>query len=138
MGNVVIANCCWFDEMLDPREEEKSPRTPRSPPYLPLIQVSDNSGSPRRNLYNPSEDDDDSGSTWSEGDMDEHRHGLKQQIAVLRRESQTMSGMLPVSDAPGVGMRLAPLDQGLLTPGVSMPTPDYENPEENAMRNEFA
>merc|ERR1719491_2814417 len=108
MGNVVIANCCWFDEMLDPREDKNEGKSARTPPYLPRIQISDNSGSPRRNLYNPSEDDEGSGSTWSEGDMDEHRHVLKHQMARLRRESQTMSGMLPVSDDPGVGMRLAP------------------------------
>merc|ERR1711971_1722 len=107
-----------------------------TPLDIPRIQISDKC--PRRNLFNPSEDDESSGSPWSEGDMDEHRHVLKQRLAALRRESQTKSGMLPMPDDRREGLRLAPLEQGVLTPGVDMPTPDYENPEENAMRAEFA
>ena len=72
---------------------------------------------------------------WSEGDKDQYRDALKLGMAMVRRESHTKCGLVsPMHVNPGEGL-LTPIDQVVVTPGFSMPTPDYENEEENEMRD---
>merc|ERR1739848_681258 len=74
------------------------------------------SESPRRHLYNADEED-----TWSEGDKNQLFDDLKQQMALLRRDSQTKYGLLC---AP----TLSATNDGSLSPSLSSPavlTPGY-------------